>query len=155
MPLAEAKADVDIALVYHAEVVSVNVFMLNRFYYFKFSHDILFHLDPHPLDCQRAAILVLSLVDLGAVAASNLSVLQQGYRFYLSILRGIIVFIRKRKPNFEDVLLCELSKSFKLFDIAVKLDFCKIGWLTPIWCGRSFLLLVFLLRQGGYIRKSS
>jgi hypothetical protein len=100
MPLAEAKADVDIALVLHAEVVCVNVFMLNLFDHFKFSHDTLFHLDFHPFDSQRAAILVLSLVHLGAVAASDLSVFQQGYRFYLSILRGILIFIGKRKPDF-------------------------------------------------------
>ena len=118
MPLAEAKADVDIALVLHAEVVCVNVFMLNLFDHFKFSHDTLFHLDLHPFDSQRAAILVLSLVHLGAVAASDLSVFQQGYRFYLSILRGILIFIGKRQAEFEQILLCELSKGFKLFDKA-------------------------------------
>ena len=101
MPFAEAKADVDIALVLHAEVVSVNVFMLNRFYNFKFSHDTLFHLDLHPFDCKRAPILVLSQVDLGAVAASDLSVLQQDYRFNLFVQRGILIFTRKRQPDFE------------------------------------------------------
>lgn len=97
VPLAEAKADVDKALVLLAEVIADDVIMKHRFDHFKFLLDLLFHRDWHLLDCQLPPILVMALEHLGAVAAaSDVSVCYNGHRSYLYCLRSIVVFIWER-----------------------------------------------------------
>jgi hypothetical protein len=109
VPLAEAKANVDKALVLLAEVIADDVIIKHRFDHFKFLLDLLFHRDWHLLDCQWPPILVLALEHLSAVAAaSDVSVRYYGHRSYLYCLRGIIIFIWKRQPDFIQLLLSEL-----------------------------------------------
>ena len=95
--LAEAKADVDKALVLLAEVIADDVIIKHRFDHFKFLLDLLFHRDWHLLDCQLPPILVMALEHLGAIAAASyVSVCYYGHRSYLNCLRGIIIFLRER-----------------------------------------------------------
>jgi len=111
VPLAEAKANVDKALVLLAEVIADDVIIKHRFDHFKFLLDLLFHRDWHLLDCQWPPILVLPLEHLSAVAAaSDVSVRYYGHRSYLYCLRGIIIFIWERQPDFMQLLLSELRE---------------------------------------------
>jgi hypothetical protein len=115
VPLAEAKADVDKALVLLAEVIADDVIIKHRFYHFKFFLDLLFHRDWHLLDCQWPPILVLALEHLSTVAAaSDVSVCYYGHRSYLYCLRGIIIFIWERQPDFIQLILSELREFWGL-----------------------------------------
>lgn len=115
VPLAEAKADVDKALVLLAEVIADDVIIKHRFDHFKFLLDLLFHRDWHLLDCQWPPILVLALEHLSAVAAaSDVSVRYYSHRSYLNCLRGIIIFIWERQPDFNQLILSELREFWGL-----------------------------------------
>lgn len=134
MPLAEAKADIDISLVLLAEVIADDVIMLGLFDHFKLLLDVLAHRNRDLLDCHWALILVIPLVHLSAVAAAPY--VSIGYDSKVSNLSGlkdcVLIFLRERQAILEDLVICELGK-FGEFGRFRFLDLLLLDWVLRWW----------------------
>ena len=134
MPLAEAKADIDISLVLLAEVIADDVIMLGLFDHFKLLLDVLAHRNRDLLDCHWALILVIPLVHLSAVAAAPY--VSIGYYSKMSNLSGlkdcVLIFLRERQAILEDLVICELGK-FGEFGRFRFLDLLLLDWVLRWW----------------------
>ena len=131
MPLAEAKADIDISLVLLAEVIADDVVMLGLFDHFKLLLDVLAHRNRDLLDCHWALILVIPLVHLSAIAAAPY--VSIGYYGNVSNLGGlkdrVLIFLRERQAIFVHFVICELGKFGEFWRFHCFLELLLLDWV--------------------------
>jgi hypothetical protein len=137
VPLAEAKADIDISLVLLAEVIADDVIMLGLFDHFKLFLDVLAHRNGYLLDSHWALILVIPLVHLSAVAAAPyVSVRYDSKVSNLSGLKDrVLIFLRERQAILEDLVLCELGNfwEFRRSLLRCFLELLLLDWVLRWW----------------------